>query len=340
MATAVFALRLVLAAVFATAAVGKLRDLEGSRSAVRDFGVPRRAAAAVGLLLPLTELAIAVALVPAPSARWGAVAALALLLAFIAGIANALRRGEAPDCHCFGQLHSAPAGRGTIARNGVLAALAALVVVEGPGPAIDAWIGDRTGIELVAVAGGTTSLILGALALQLWFDRRRLHADIGTARRMAATAPPGIPLGSPAPGFSLRGLRGETVTLDSLRDRGRPILLVFANPGCDSCIELLPQVGRWQRTLAERLTIAVVSGGDPRDHEHWVREYGIEDVLLQERYELIEAYRIRGVPSAVIVTRDGTVGSNPAESVFGIEPLIRLALRDGADALVAGSSTA
>src|SRR5579864_2588346 len=102
MATVALALRLVLAAVFLTASVGKLLDLKGSRRAVRDFGVPERAAGFVGTALPLAELAVALALVFRPSARWGAAVALLLLLGFIAGIARALARGEQPDCHCFG----------------------------------------------------------------------------------------------------------------------------------------------------------------------------------------------------------------------------------------------
>ncbi|MGI8730129.1 MAG: MauE/DoxX family redox-associated membrane protein, partial [Solirubrobacteraceae bacterium] len=72
----------MLAAVFTLAAVGKLRDLPGSRRAMRDFGVPARAARVAGLLLPLVELGTAAALVLTPTARWGAIAALLLLLAF------------------------------------------------------------------------------------------------------------------------------------------------------------------------------------------------------------------------------------------------------------------
>ena len=41
----------------------------------------------------------------------GAVGALALLLLFSGAVALALSRGHEPECHCFGQLHSAPAGR-------------------------------------------------------------------------------------------------------------------------------------------------------------------------------------------------------------------------------------
>src|SRR3954463_14740375 len=109
MAAALLASRLVLALVFLTAGAAKLADREGSRAAIAGFGVPPAMASPLGVLLPLVELTAAVLLVPAAAAAWGALLALALLLLFIAGIARSMARGEAPDCHCFGQLHSAPA---------------------------------------------------------------------------------------------------------------------------------------------------------------------------------------------------------------------------------------
>ena len=129
MQSVLLVLRLGLSAVFLVAGFAKLADLAGSRAALRDFGVPARLSSPFGVLLPLAELAVAVALVPAASAWWGALGALALLLVFVAGIGYALSRGRTPDCHCFGQLHSAPAGPSTLVRNLVLAALAAVVIV-------------------------------------------------------------------------------------------------------------------------------------------------------------------------------------------------------------------
>src|ERR1044072_50194 len=114
MDTVEVAVRIVLALVFATAGVGKLRDLEGSRRAMQDFGVSEGLAPTVGLLLPLAELVTAILLIFEPTAQVGAILAALLLLAFIGGIPNALRHGTQPDCHCFGQIHSAPAGRGTL----------------------------------------------------------------------------------------------------------------------------------------------------------------------------------------------------------------------------------
>ncbi len=87
-------------------------DREGSRTALGDFAVPVRLIAPAAVALPLAEMAIAVALVIAPSARVGAVAAAVMLLAFTLAIGNALIHHRAPECHCFGQIHSAPAGLG------------------------------------------------------------------------------------------------------------------------------------------------------------------------------------------------------------------------------------
>jgi uncharacterized membrane protein YphA (DoxX/SURF4 family) len=121
--------RLLLAATFAVAGLAKLRNLAGSRAAMAGFGVPERLAAPIGTVLPLAELAAAILLLPAATARAGAVAALGLLLAFSAGIAASIARGEAPDCHCFGQLHSEPAGPKTLGRNFGVALLAGFVIL-------------------------------------------------------------------------------------------------------------------------------------------------------------------------------------------------------------------
>ena len=126
--TALLIARLLLAAVFAVAGASKLADRAGSRRAVVDFGLPTSLATPLAILLPLAELAIAAALVPASTAWWGSIGALALLLVFVAGISLNLARGNKPERHCFGQLHSAPAGWRTLARNGALAAVAGFVV--------------------------------------------------------------------------------------------------------------------------------------------------------------------------------------------------------------------
>ena len=78
--------RILLAIVFVVAGLAKLAD-RGSAQALADFGVPRALAAPLGALLPLAELLVALALIPARTAWYGAVGAAALLLIFLAGIA-------------------------------------------------------------------------------------------------------------------------------------------------------------------------------------------------------------------------------------------------------------
>jgi hypothetical protein len=75
-----------------------------------------------------------------------------------------------------------------------------------------------------------------------------------------------------------------------------------------------------------------MSTGNVKRNEAIFDEYGMSDVLLQEFMEVSDAFRIRGTPSAVVITSDGIVASNPAETVFGIEPLLRTALNDGVKA--------
>jgi uncharacterized membrane protein YphA (DoxX/SURF4 family) len=123
--------RLLLAGVFVVAGAAKLADREGSRRSAVDFGVPAPLAGAFTTLLPVAELAVAAALIPAATAWWGAAGALTLLLLFGGGIAANLARGRRPECHCFGQLHSEPATWKMPARNGGLAAVAGFVVWRG-----------------------------------------------------------------------------------------------------------------------------------------------------------------------------------------------------------------
>src|SRR5919112_3801786 len=106
--------RLLLASVFVVAGITKLADRGGTRQAVADFGVPSPLVAPLGVLLPLVELTVAAALLPASTAWWGALGALVLFLIFVAGIGANLARGHRPECHCFGQLRSKPAGWTTL----------------------------------------------------------------------------------------------------------------------------------------------------------------------------------------------------------------------------------
>jgi peroxiredoxin len=340
--------RLLLALVFAVAGAAKLADREGSRQAIVDFGVPSALAALLGLLLPLAELAIAATLLPASTAWWGAMGALALLSVFVVGITYNLARGRKPDCHCFGQLHSAPAGWKTLARNGVLAVVAAFVLWAGydggAGPSAVAWLGAVSTAQLLVLLGGV--LVLALLAGQWTFlvhllrqNGRllvRLEALEASLAAGGSVAPSengtpvhqaeGLLVGSEAPEFSLSGLHGETLTLDALRSSDKPVMMLFTDPGCGPCNAMLPDVGRWQEEHAHKLTLALVSRGEVEENKTKAQEHGLSNVVLQKDWEVSESYEVRGTPSAVLISPDGKVASPVAGGDEGIRGLLSYAV--------------
>lgn len=338
METVVLALRLVLAVVFLTAGFGKLLDLQGSRQAVRDFRVPERLAGFVGTALPVVELLVGVGLVIQPTARWAALAALVLLFGFVVGIARALAHGEQPDCHCFGQIHSAPAGRLTLARNAVFAAFALVVGAYGSGPAVDTWVSDHSASVLVSIASVVVAIAAAAYAWLVRQRASRLERELEIARRSAAIRR-GVAPGWDAPEFTLPDLHGEPVTLPALLGRGSPVLLMFMSPWCGPCESLLPRVQQWQQTLSERFTTVIVSMGTPEQNEVFA-EKGLQNVLLQQDFEVAQQFGVSATPSAIFVSREGKVASTVGETEYGIEPLLRLALRDGVGAGMKGSAAA
>ncbi len=316
-------IRCLLAIVFLVAAVGKLLDLEGSRQALREFGVPARAARLGGVALPAVELAVAIALVFRPTARWGAVGALVLLLAFTAGVARAMAHGEAPDCHCFGQIHSEPAGRSTLIRNAVLAAAAALVVIAGPGPSLDGALGSLHGAQIALVGVAVLAVALAVAVAQLWADTRRLKTQLEAA--VGSQEPPGLPRGAPAPEFELAAIRGATGSLTELTERARPTVLVFVSTGCGPCLAMFPSLAHWQASLWSSMTLAAIFEGTREDVERICAEHDLSLALAQSEREAFELYALRATPSAVLVSADGTITGAPAEGVVAIEALIRAA---------------
>jgi uncharacterized membrane protein YphA (DoxX/SURF4 family)/thiol-disulfide isomerase/thioredoxin len=330
----VLVIRIGLAVVFATAGVAKLFDLAGSRRAMTAFGVPERAAAITGTVLPVLELAVAVALIPHASARWGGLAALVLMGTFVGGIAWAMARGIEPDCNCFGALHSAPAGPRALIRNLVLAALAIVVTAAGPGRSLGAWIANRSSAEIVAIVIGIVAVALVVAGARMWRELRSLRHRVVHYRQMAAAVPAGLPIGSLAPAFSVRARGGGTTTLSSLLDRGRPVALIFVRPGCGPSEFLIPEFDRWQQALQERLTVAVVGSGSVEVFQQggitWLEDALVANPVLASDIEhldgVVSSYRIRATPSVVIVSPDGTIASTTVDGRPAIHALIHQAL--------------
>jgi peroxiredoxin len=274
------------------------------------------------------------------SARWGALGALVLLAAFAAAIGWALLRGRAPDCHCFGQLHRARAGWSTLVRNLVLATLAAFVAVAGW---TDAGVSATGWLARLSI-GAFAAVCVGVLAVtaQTWFSWQLLRQHGRLLARLDAVearlggeshrAPRGLAIGSGAPSFALPGVAAGLLTLEDLLSYGRPVMLVFSDPGCGPCSVLLPELSKWQSAHAAQVTIAVISRGSGDAHQAIVAEHGIRHVGLQLDREVAQAYFSPATPSAVLIDRDGRIASRAAAGRTEIVKLIEHGLPRAVDA--------
>src|SRR5690606_25514610 len=133
-----------------------------------------------------------------------------------------------PDCHCFGQLHSEPAGWPTLVRNGILAALAAFLLVRGwndAGAGVLGWASDlgafeRSVVAVIAVLAAVVAIEgWGLLQLMRQNGRLMLRLDEIQSDTTPQSLPKSnaeLPVGSPAPPFALPGIDGGIVTLADL----------------------------------------------------------------------------------------------------------------------------
>jgi hypothetical protein len=304
--------RLLLAALFAVAAVAKLADLDGARRAAREFGVRARLVPAVALLVPITESAIAFGLLFSASARLAAVVAAMLLTGFAIAVGTALRRGMTPDCGCFGRLHSA-AGWPVVGRNLGLVAVAALVASK---PA--------TSIGLSAVAVVVVGAYIVGQAV-LWFVLLRRYGD--ALRRLDALAgehgnDDGLLDGAAVPSFELRTVTGDrTFRLSDLLDSHRPLLLVFTDERCGACSALYPKIAGWQEDLDRVVEVAVLGDGNPERLRALAGEHDIENLLVADRATFV-ALGVEATPCALLVAPDGRVARPMSYGSLDIEALV------------------
>lgn len=329
------AVRLFLFGVFALAGVGKLLDLEGSKKAVRGFGAPEGLAATLGVLLPIVELTVAGTLLFITTSWSGAIAGLALLAVFIGGMVYQMAKGNAPDCHCFGQIHSEPVSKKSLIRNVVFALLAAVLVATGQ---------ERQGTDLVNGKVDGMQLILGIIivalvaAVLLYLKHiseqqalilRRIdlletisREGLPVERSNAGNPDDALPIGTPFPDFELPDINGRIVAFEHLLAEARPLLFFFVGPNCVPCKALLPEIEEWQDEFGERLNIVFVSSGKADENNDKFGGSRIKRVVLQKGREVAEFVNARWTPTALFVGADGLIASRPAVGDNAIRDLV------------------
>lgn len=354
------AARVVLAVTFLVAGTAKLVSSK-ALLALRDFGIPRFAQPLL-LLLPWMELAVAVGLLFAPTTWYAAWGAFVLLAVFVLGIAGNLVRGRRPPCNCFGQVHRKPISQWTLARNGVLAAAAWWIVQHGPAPAAaDAWVFVR-GLDAHGRMVATMLAVVSVIALMFLvredeedqtpladldmptFDEMLGKASVTAAPAAGAHAAApmrervapeiryaapgivlngeGLPAGMAAPAFELPDLQGQHHSLATLLGDGKPLVLVFTSPHCESCQALIPKLPALAAQHADAFRMVLVTKGTAAQALGKVKDPGALLVLCQKEYEVAESFNSTASPAAIRVAPDGSVDSTLATGGPAVMELI------------------
>lgn len=328
-------IRLFLFALFLLAGITKLLDLPGSEKAVKAFGTPEEFAKIFAIALPFAEIVFAVCFLFTGTAWVGAIGALILLLSFIGGMIWQISQGKAPECHCFGQLHSEPVGKKSLARNIAFALLALILAVQGrdgQGMSLadtDAEMLRTIFLLLIFVVAAVVLFFVKKLSDQQGEIIKRLDImdvisrDGEPVEREDAGSPnDSLPIGAPFPDFSIMDGGGKTVTFEHILTNAKPSLFLFVGPNCNPCGALMPEVLQWKEEMGDRLNFVIVSNGTLDAN---IKKFGEEtaaDILFESKRELAEKVRAKWTPTAIFVSHDGTIASHPASGDSAIRNLI------------------
>jgi uncharacterized membrane protein YphA (DoxX/SURF4 family) len=148
-----YAAAVALAAIFAIAAVAKLRDVSATERDFAGLGIPR--ASFFARFVPIAELSIVALLLIVPPA--GAIAALVSLAFFTTFLIGRLRAGVRAPCACFGSSRAQPISVRDVIRNLLLMALAVVSLATDQPTAITP-LDALAVLAVIAAAGGALHL--------------------------------------------------------------------------------------------------------------------------------------------------------------------------------------
>jgi peroxiredoxin len=145
--------------------------------------------------------------------------------------------------------------------------------------------------------------------------------------------PSELAVGSMAHDLALPSLSGETVTLSEWR--GQRVLLIFFDPGCGFCLQMLPDLARLDpRPDDGRPVPLIISMGAAEVNRSLMDRHGVRvSVLLQEDDEVARLYRVEGTPMGYLVDEQGLIAGPLA---IGAQEILRVAITPKGEGVDAG----
>jgi hypothetical protein len=112
-----------------------------------------------------------------------------------------------------------------------------------------------------------------------------------------------------------------STTIDELRARGKPVLLLFANPAENGAREWFSKIATWQEMNDDPVTIAMAAPSGTKRSEIGALARGVAVVLDPADDALQNAYRVTCTPAAVVIKANGEVVGPPSVGLTRIEQL-------------------
>ena len=168
-----------------------------------------------------------------------------------------------------------------------------------------------------------TNLAIGAeaiieLATSLGGLNRPTHLPLAPPNGHHQGTEGGLEIGTQAPALALRGLDGGDVELAHFR--GRKTLLLFWNPDCRFCDQMLPELKVWESATADSHSAFLIVSSGTIDAN---RAMGLRStVALDQTFRAGRAFGVSGTPSAILIDEDGIVASKKAVGAPAIRVLV------------------
>lgn len=114
-------------------------------------------------------------------------------------------------------------------------------------------------------------------------------------------------IGSPAPGFTLKDLKGNKFTLDDFQ--GEVVLLNFWATWCAPCRLEMPELQKIFADQQKELLVVGINFDEPKEVvQSYVEEVGVTfPILLDPGGEVQDLYRVRNYPTSFFVDSQGII---------------------------------
>ena len=173
------------------------------------------------------------------------------------------------------------------------------------------WLSFLAAVGLGAALGWRLFLAPGEQPPGATLEVPDLQTLVQATGSPAAGLGSAVRVGSPAPDFTLLSLAGPPVSL--LEQRGKVVLVNFWTTWCPPCREEMPALQRAYERLADQGLVVLGVNWTQEDNladvEAFVEELGLTFPILLDTDSVVseDLYQVLGLPTSVLIGRDGTV---------------------------------